>query len=103
MKAVAVALACFVLLAGCCHSDMETGTGTWGPCETCPQSISLVCSKNAESLALQDALAKARARAAGKCTLSAGTFTLNGPAQCVRQGGNWAVRVDVTQQFKCCD
>jgi len=92
-----------VFLSACCQSFTETGTGFFAPCETCPGSINLVCTKNAESLAQQDATAKARLKCTAPNVLRVGDFTLNGPAQCVRRGGNWGVEVTITQNFKCCD
>ena len=98
-RALPAAVATLVL-AACCHSDTETGTGEF-LCETCPGSINLVCTKNAESLAQQDATAKAKVRC-GANKLTAGGFDLNGPAMCVRRGNNWMVQVNITQKFTCC-
>jgi hypothetical protein len=92
------------LLAGCCQSFTETGTGFWAPCETCPGvPINLVCSKNAELAAVQDATTKARAKCKAPNKLQVLDYKLDGPAQCVRRGGNWGVEVSITQNFKCCE
>jgi hypothetical protein len=100
----AVLFAAAILLSACCQSFTETGDGFFAPCETCPGvPINLVCTKNAESAAQQDATAKARLKCKAPYKLTAGGFKLNGPAQCVRRGGNWGVEVQITQDFKCCE
>jgi hypothetical protein len=92
-----------VFLAACSQSFTETGAGFFAPCETCPGSVNLVCTKNAESLATQDATAKAQGKCKAPNKLTVGDFTLNGAAQCVRRAGNWGVEVSITQKFKCSD
>ena len=94
-----------LLLVSCCHADNVTGTGSF-PCETCELRtvpVDLVCTKNAESLAESDATSKAKKLCTSPNTLSAGTFSLAGPARCVKRGNQWYVDVTVTGAFKCCN
>jgi hypothetical protein len=103
MKLLRAALfAVAVFLTACSQSFTETGAGFFAPCETCPGvPINLVCTKNAESSAQQDATAKARAKCAAPNKLTIGNYKLNTPAACVRRGGNWGVEVNITQDFTC--
>jgi hypothetical protein len=97
---VVILTAVAALLAGCCQSFTETGTGTF-PCETCPDlPIDLHCTGNAKSVAAQDATAKAKAKC-GTNTLQVGEFTVD-KAECIKQAGQWVVQVTGTGQFKCC-
>jgi len=98
-----LSLALFTLaLVACCHSDTQTGTG-FSPCETCELRtlpVDLVCSKNAQVAAQNDALSKARARC-GKNRLETSAFEVE-RVECVKRGNQWFVQAIVRGHFKCC-